>query len=82
VVSSACPGDFFCSEEGCRHWEWGWKTLVEKRELESRMLVLLAHRSPPLCVCIGFTVDMESRVVSGLMNWEVRVEFPVLGQME
>lgn len=57
-------------------------TLVEKGELGSRMLVLLAHRSPPLSVCIDFTVGMESTVASDLINWEVRVEFPVMRQME
>lgn len=56
-------------------------TLVEKGELESRTLVLLAHRSPPLSV-VDFTVGMESTVASDLINWEVRVEFPVMRQME
>lgn len=45
------------------------------------MLVLLAHRSPPLAVCVGFTVGMESTVASDLINWEVWVEFPVMRQM-
>lgn len=57
-------------------------TLVEKGELESRMLVLLVHWSPPLPVCIDFTVGMESTVASDLINWEVWVEFPVMKQME
>lgn len=57
-------------------------TLVEKGELESRMLVLLVHWSLPLHVCIDFTVGMESMVASDLINWEVWVEFPVMKQME
>lgn len=56
-------------------------TLVEKGELESRTLVLLAHQSSPLSVCIDFTVGMESTVASDLINWEVRGEFPVMRQM-
>lgn len=60
----------------------GLENTLEKGELESRMLVLLAHRLPPLAVCVGFTVGMESTVASDLINWEVQVEFPVMWQME
>lgn len=57
-------------------------TLIEKGEVESRMLVVPAHWSPPLSACVGFTVGMESTVAGDLVNWEVQVEFPVMRQME
>lgn len=50
AVSSACAGDFFHFEEDYCCWEWDWKTLMKKGELESRILVLLAHQNSPLCV--------------------------------
>lgn len=43
-------------------------TPIEKGELESRMLVLLAHH---LSACTDVIVGMESMVASHLINWEV-----------
>ena len=83
VVSSASPGGFLLLWRGLPSLGVGLEnTLIEKEELESRTLVLLTHRSPPLSVCIAFAVGMESPVASDLINWEVQVEFPVMRQME